>query len=204
MVVNMFSLFVDVFSEGKVTEPRYLQDFTNVFNSTKVKIVIKSAGQSNKDNLINIINDAIAWSEILNSKDTRHSIWVIFDKDRHSDAHITTALQLVSKHNKSCKYEHRKINIICSNPCVEIWALAHFLKKGPFPNTTSACHRLLEKHMSTYAHPGNPVFNLKQMDIEKYLQARTLAVSWTRTSGNDCNICPYTNIYELLELIKNT
>ena len=201
--MNLFSLFIDVFSEGKVTEPRYLQDFAQAFNKDKAKVVIKSAGCSNKDNLIKFVTDAIEWSQILTHKDHKRSIWIIFDKDQHTDIEINQALALVSRHNASCTHEHKKIHTVCSNPCVEIWALAHFLKKGPFPDTASGCSKLLEKHMPTYEHPGNPVFDMKQMDIEKYLQARNLANSWSKTSGNDCNICPYTNIYELLELIKN-
>ncbi len=199
MVMIPFVLFVDLFSEGRRTEPDYLEKFAETYAKDKVKVTRMVCGES----LDCLMNSAIAYSkQQSNARFANRLICIVADKDMLDDADITQAITKIKTYNRSCKKEHQKIRLYISNPCIELWALSHFIDKG-FPNTAKACQAKLKDFLPKYDHDrGMPLFDIKLMTEERYQKAKRLAMSWKVTAENNPNQFPYTDIIELLEKIK--
>lgn len=193
-----FVLFVDLFSEGRRTEPDYLEKFAETYAKDKVKITRMVCGEP----LDRLIDSAIKHSKQQNNaRFANRLICVIADKDVLADADITQAINKIQTYNRD-KKEHQKIKLYISNPCIEVWALSHFMDKG-FPDTARACQTKLKDFLPKYDHDrGMPLFDIKLMTEERYQKAKRLALSWKATAENNPNQFPYTDIIELLEKIK--
>ncbi len=199
MVASPFLLFIDLFSEGKKTEPDYLEKFAEQHAKNKVKVNCLVRGQS----LERLIDAAIEYSKTqLDDRYANRILCIVADKDKLSDSFLTQAIAKTNAYNKKCRKPHQKIRLYISNPCIELWALAHFVDKA-FPDTARSCQQKLKAIMPRYDHDrGAPLFDIKSMTEERYQKAKKLALTWMATANNDPNQFPYTDIMELLEDIK--
>ena len=199
MVMIPFVFFVDLFSEGRRTEPDYLEKFAETYAKNKVKVTRMVCGKS----LDRLIDSAIEHSKQQNNQRfANRMICVVADKDVLTDIDITQAITKVQTYNRSCKKEHQKIKLYISNPCIELWALSHFMDKS-FPNTAKACHAKLKEFLPKYDHDrGMPLFDIKLMTEDRYQKAKRLAQAWKATADNNPNQFPYTDIIDLLEIIR--
>lgn len=195
----LFVLFVDLFSEGKRTEPDYLEKFAEEYAKNKAKINRIVCGAP----LNKLIDSAIVHSKRQSDKRfANRTICVIADKDVTSDADIKQAITKIQTYNRQCKYVYQQIRLYISNPCIELWALSHFMNKG-FPNTAHACQAKLKDFLPKYDHDrGYPLFDLQYMTEERYQRAKRLVLSWKASADDDPNQFPYTDIVDLLERIK--
>lgn len=194
-----FVLFVDLFSEGRRTEPDYLEKFAETYAKDKVKITRMVCGET----LDRLIDSAIEYSKQQNNaRFANRLICIVADKDVLTDVDITQAINKIQTYNRICKKEHQKIKLYISNPCIEVWALSHFMNKG-FPNTAKACQSKLREFLPKYDHDrGMPLFDMRLMTEERYQKAKRLVQSWKMSADNDPNRFPYTDIIDLLEIIR--
>jgi hypothetical protein len=111
-----------VFCEG-ATEDEYV-NFLKTRYHVKIKIISKITGQQLSQELIN----KHTYAEKLNGKDTIHT-FLMYDLDSPS----------IAEKVKECRGE-----MICCNPCIELWFYLH--EKEQHANiSTTACLQLLKK-----------------------------------------------------------
>jgi hypothetical protein len=119
-----------VFSEGKKTEPNYLDGFKSDFAVDPRAIQIKKSKHTDPKG---IINQAIAYKkENRFSKDDQ--MWVIYDREgieKYSDAYHLEARILANKNG---------IFIAFSNVCFEQWLIYHFIDSS---RNYSSCSNLI-------------------------------------------------------------
>lgn len=201
MVMPQFRLFIDLFSEGRRTEPGYIESFAEQYANGVVKVVIRRSGA----HLPELVESAIELSKQQGaSRYSNRHIYVVADKDELSDAELQRLCAKVATYNANCTKRHQKITLCISNPCIELWALAHFMKKK-FPITAAGCQEKLKEFMPKFNHgngQGTSLFNINLMTEDKYKQAKDLATSWCANCEHNPNGCPYTDIYILLEDIR--
>lgn len=199
MVTIPFVLFIDLFAEGRRTEPDYLEKFVETYAKDKVKVTKMLCGAS----LDRLIESAIAYSkQQTNVRFANRLICIVADKDMLTDTDITQAITKIQTYNRCCKNAHQKIRLYISNPCIELWALSHFMDRG-FPNTARTCQMKLREFLTKYDHDrGMPLFDIKLMTEDRYQKAKRLAQAWKATADNNPNQFPYTDIIDLLEIIR--
>ncbi|MBQ8475927.1 RloB domain-containing protein [bacterium] len=104
-----------IVSEGK-TEERYYSGIKNEFQKNKfsnfVQIIPTVSKHSGADKVVQ-------YAKMKYGSVSREfcSIFCVFDKDQNTDEQIRDALELASKNG---------FKIVFSNPCFEVWFLAHF------------------------------------------------------------------------------
>lgn len=130
-----------VISEGKVTEPSYLNILMSLREDFRIEIVMSGNNNARK------INQKIA--EIQKEVGLYSEIWVMIDKDDRSE------FQLSEFH----KMEKAKGNarIAISNPCFEVWLLNHYENAGDIceGRTGKAAKTICESRLKSIDGWGN-------------------------------------------------
>lgn len=183
--------FFYIFCEGQNTEPKYLKDFASAHSNSLVKAkggfgvplsVVTKAIQQKKENLkANQNNSAV-----------KKDIYVaIVDVDNHPNFPATKALA-----------KAQKIDLIISNPCVEIWALWH-LQDHTRNTHRHALQSLLKENMPTYDHKKKAVFNYDLMHNYGAAKSRAQRMSTYHKKGGTRfpQDNPSSNMHELLDRI---
>jgi len=185
-------LFVIV-CEGKNTEPRYITDFAKAHGNNLVRIELdRGAGAP-----LTIVQKAVETKKRIlaenrkNGFDSFFEVWAVFDVDEHPQ--IPRAMDMGLANG---------IQIIVSNPCVEIWPLLHFeFHRAPIHRHD--IQKRLSTFMVSYADKGDKVIDFPQIE-GNYDQARTRARTLLEDhlAVGDERGNPSTNIFELLDKIK--
>ena len=136
--------------EGKVTEPRYFNEFTDHHGNSLVSVTtIGGCGVP-----VCVVERAIEEKRSLakiakatkDSFDKRFEVWAVFDRDAHPQPQVPQALELARNHG---------IHIAYSNPCFEIWGLMHF-SCAARPGSHQETQRQLKQKLDGYCHDKNP------------------------------------------------
>lgn len=139
-----------IFSEGKVTEPDYINSFYR--DCCKVRRValgpiVKAAGVP-----MTLVEKCVAKKAELAREarvdplEKNSLIWAVFDVDEHP--RLDEALAFAHKNG---------INCAVSNPCIEVWGLMH-LSPYERPSTRHQAQAELAKVMPGYHHDDSPIF----------------------------------------------
>jgi hypothetical protein len=131
-----------VVTEGKVTEPSYLNGFRDWVHNPRVQIrMVPGAGSPGS-----IVNEAVtrkrsAEQLARRERDRNHAfdeVWCVFDVDEHKDMDCAEEL---AKQNG--------LSLAISNPCFELWLLLHF-REQPGMQSCQSLQTMLEEHINGY------------------------------------------------------
>lgn len=180
-----------IFSEGKNTEPQYLEGFAAAHGNSLVKLkIVAAAGVP-----MTIVNSATeAKLGFFRSKDsfTRYDqIWAVFDRDAHDNVEqaISTA-------------KARGIKVAFSNPCFEVWLLLHHTEYDTDEHRSKTQKRY-ETIDDGYDANGSKSANLKSL-MAGYDEACRRARRMRSRREEERNLlgAPYTDVDLLTELIR--
>ncbi|MFW5891347.1 MAG: RloB family protein [bacterium] len=170
-----------ILCEGEQTEVRYFNSLKGCNRLTSLHII-----KCNENTPVRLVNQAVCLKKLEDVSDPYNSIWVIFDKDNHTD--IERAFIIAYKEN---------INIIYSNRCFEYWYLLHF------EYTTRdflSCKELI-KHLEKYL--GN-AYNKSQSYFDKLQNKLPIAMNnATKLRVDELNINEHIIYERELNEVKN-
>ena len=187
-----------VVCEGARTEVEYLGNFRADHGHNLIRLeTIGGAGTPDR-----VVGRAIESRRILvreagrknaNSYDKEFSVWAMFDIDEHPD--VRQARERAAEAG---------VNVAVSNPCIELWALLHFLDSDR-PLHRREAQATLHKFMPKYDHDANPCFEYGKMR-EHYTDAVRRSRIFIRRReeegsplGNPCS-----TVHDLLEDIRQS
>lgn len=186
--------------EGKVTEPKYFEEFKVLYNNSLVHITtIGGAGVPES-----VVERAIEERQRLlatarrtrDSFDFEFEVWAVFDRDSHPKLQVPNAITAAGRNN---------ISVAFSNPCFEVWGLMHFecvAKPGHHHETQRELKRLL----NGYCHQTNPVISPVQLK-DRYADAvknAERALKDRLADSQDAAADPSTTVFRLTERIRVT
>ena len=184
--------------EGKNTEPSYFEQFRV---ST---VTIKTVGVG--EGTTRLVEQA---KKIANNK-TYEQVWVVFDKDHHSDSDFNQAIEVANSY---------KFGVAYSNQSFEYWILLHLidhqgerLHRGEYENKINS---QLKPYGIIYNNDGKKLIKEDLFDLMSAVDNKTkqrrvnMAITRARRNhksfSND-NITPAksessTTVYELVEVM---
>lgn len=133
------------------TEVWYLQMLKrDLQNSRNVQVRIKPEIPKKKS-----LEDQYKLVTSLSKQEFTKVFWIldmdtIIKESSMTPKGIKTALQFFNEYHKKCKQNHRNINIIAVNPCLEFWFLLHFLKTAKSFENCSEAMAQLKNHLPDY------------------------------------------------------
>jgi hypothetical protein len=191
-------LRIDVFCEGKLTEPGYLASCAALYRHNLFTVRVLDCGLDPRQ----LVMRAVAHKKRLSkearrtrdSSDARFEVWAVFDVDQHRwfdearnharDAGVFTAT---------------------SNPCFELWAIYHFADLDA-PVTVDECCRRLAQLCTPYSDAKKQFLaDYFGVSPEEKQQAIAAAIARGRASvrrrqeEGTPDGCPSTRLYELME-----
>ncbi len=183
--------------EGKVTEPRYFNDFTDHHGNSLVTVTtIGGCGVP-----LCVVERAVREKHALthtarrskDSYDQQFDVWAVFDRDAHPKPQVPQAFALAKRHG---------IRIAFSNPCFELWGLMHFTCVAR-PGSHKQTQRELKRLLPRFCHEKNPILDFDVL-IPKYTQALSNATQALkdRELEGQTNGDPSTTVFRLTEQIR--
>jgi hypothetical protein len=180
-----------VVTEGRKTEPLYLNCFKKYFRYTALET--HSTSDSSPERLL---RQAIERSNI--NKHPRRSVnssyfllpfdsvWIVFDKNGNDQELIKNVVGEAG----------RKIKIAFSQPCFELWLLLHFVYSTRNFSNCQEVAEALKKHDSSYSKNGN--FEKYMPKIEEAIKnSKNLHQFVAKINGLQSK--SYTTVYKLIE-----
>jgi hypothetical protein len=175
-----------IVSEGKKTEPLYLDDIRKKFRipSAHLRVLYSDWGTQPRQ----VVD--FAESKFL---ETREFEWVyaVFDRDIHATYHDALA-RTAALNGKLKNSEKKPVHFVAipSVPCFEVWVLLHYVNLQAFCDRHETFQRV-RQHIPTYDKGIEGIFGL----TEARIQAATDRAEWLRArygphSGTD----PYTDM----------
>jgi hypothetical protein len=186
-----------VVCEGKVTEPRYFEDFKALSGNSLVTVTpIGGCGVP-----VSVVERAIevkhererAARRSRDSFDLRFEVWAVFDRDAHPDGQVPRAFALAEKNGVLVAY---------SNPCFEVWGLMHFACYAR-PGHHHECQAELRRQLHGFCHEKNPVFDVRLLE-RRYADAVRNAERALKERENEGTLHgdPSTSVFLLTERIR--
>lgn len=183
------------FCEGKNTEPYYLKKFVEIHGNQLVTIEpVRAAGVPKT-----IVDKAVLKKKELvkaarktgDPLDKSFEVWAVFDCDEHP--YIPESFEKAKGNNLKVAY---------SNPCFEVWLYLHK------SDQSAAIHRKalgkqLQKLVPSYDPDRAKTLCPSIFTNDEYEKAKQRAQQ-LKTSHDSVGAgmaCPYTDVYELLEVI---
>lgn len=186
-----------VVCEGKVTEPRYFNDFRSQCGNSLVTVTaIGGCGvpTSVVERAIEVKGDRIQRAKkSRDSFDNQFEVWAVFDRDAHPKGQVPNALALAASEG---------IFVAYSNPCFEVWGLMHFSRFAK-PGHHHEAQAELKKVLGSYCHEKNPVMDVAMLQ-KKYEDAvRNAKQGLADREKEDQKMGdPSTSVFELTERIR--
>lgn len=180
-----------IFSEGKNTEPEYLEGFAIAHGNNLVRMkIVAPAGVPTT--IVDLASEAkLSVSRAKDSFAKFDQIWAIFDRDEHEnvDQAIATA-------------KSRGIEVAFSNPCFEVWLLLHHADYDADEHHKQTQKRYEAKDKG-YDSGGSKSIDLKSL-MEGYDEAcrRAKRMRTRREAERTPKGAPYTDVDVLTELIR--
>lgn len=192
-----------IFCEGKEnkTERYYFEGIKQEQRLSNYKIKIKhKTGKSDPEGLVKYAKSLVRTKEI----DFRLGdlAWCVFDVDTDPKNPQDTQQKLY----KARKMAGKNIQIFLSNPSFELWYLLHFeLYKGPMNNEELMNRLKSPNNIPDYAKNKCYYQRILEKQPDAIINAKALE-SMHMENGLDLynlNSNPYTEIYKIIENIKN-
>lgn len=187
-------LKIFAYCEGQNTEPEFLKKFSTLRGNGLV--IVNPIGASGVP--MTIIEKAKQKKKELEraskkSKDPLDSVfevWAVFDCDEHPN--------MAEAFNKASS---NGIKIAFSNPCFELWPYLHYVDQSASIHRKDL-QRSLARHISSYNEKGAKLIDPEPLNM-LYDEARSRAIKLKEDheSVDSPMACPYTDVYELLDLI---
>uniref|UniRef100_A0A9E8CSB7 RloB family protein n=1 Tax=Bosea sp. NBC_00436 TaxID=2969620 RepID=A0A9E8CSB7_9HYPH len=182
-----------IFTEGKNTEPAYLNGVKRKFGGALVDVQIVG-GAGTPFTLSEKAEEALKAARKIKGKSSfeeRDQFWIVFDRDEHPKLAETF---------EKCKAN--KINTAFSNPCFELWLILHFA------DFDKACDRHhVQSHLCSiypkYKKSGGKLVEF--VDLENYIElaeARAKAQEKRREDEGSASNPPFTSVYRLISAIR--
>lgn len=129
--------------EGSQKEPNYFDFFDRLTSKIKVETVPSEEGKSSPNHLIANAERSMG---VYNSDQGDYELWFIVDIDNWLDhKHLYDLFN-------SCK-EVKNWNMAISNPCFEVWLVAHFGKESQPTSEVETC-KSWKKHLQKVSGGG--------------------------------------------------
>ena len=185
-----------VVTEGKKTEPRYLEMFKRIH-------VLPHIGKSIFNLRIipgigvpmTVVDRAIqelqALQEPLSGKGGKDSVWAMFDRDEHPEFE-----------GAKDKARSKGVHLAVSDPCFEIWDIYHYQdRQGPIGR--DQCQKRLEELCPSYDRNSGKIFNDKDIIKDKCCDAIRRAEKSldSREREGDPEGNPSTSVHQLINAI---
>ena len=190
-----------VITEGEKTEPLYLKEIRKSLriSSTHIAILRSEKGTdplSIVEYAIEVFNNGIYEKEL--PAQVYDRVYVVFDRDEHKT--FLQAIKLIE--GKKLKNNENKdvfIQGVISIPCFELWILLHF-KKVNGHREREAVYRELKEFLPKYSKGFADSYKATVDKLEiAYARAKTTCNG--KSVKDEPN--PYTNVWELVELLHN-
>jgi len=183
--------------EGAKTEPNYFSGLKDAFrlNNANVRIYGKECGSDP----LSVVNFAI---ETMKKETGFDRAYCVFDQDKHA-----TYKAAVDKAQRArLGGAKRKIIVIPSVPCFELWLLLHFTytakqfhARGGYSICTSI-EQELKKHLPNYQKGQQDIFAKVIDKLDTAIAHAKLLDEYHKTSGTDN---PSTKIHVLVEYLSD-
>jgi hypothetical protein len=186
-----------VVCEGKVTEPKYFEDFRLYCGNSLV--TVKAIGGCGVP--VSVVERAIAERERLvreakasrDSFDQIFEVWAVFDRDAHPQPQVPTAI---------ANAQINDIRVAFSNPCFEVWGLMHYSCYSR-PGHHHETQRELKRILTGYCHERNPVMSLQLLQPKYETAVTNSQQALRRREQEDSpNGDPSTTVHLLTERIR--
>lgn len=194
---------VHVFSEGKVTEPKYIEiirgmDPVYKNPAMKVEVRIENASAPGSDRKpIKLVEAAVAFMRKEAREAKRHGlkkdllpqVWCLFDRDQHES--VEQALKEADKAG---------VKVAFSHPCFEIWRLLHH---KPVTNTFGGVCGEATKGLPFAKTSANiKVVQPDEIKKDSYQDAKKRALKMNAEHGDHVlksQRDPYTDVHDFIE-----
>jgi hypothetical protein len=179
--------------EGKKTEPNYFNEIRKKLNLSAIDIKIT-----------NSLNGTDPRSIVTYAQETflktcgYERVFIVFDRDSH--ATYFNAHDLIDSLNNKYKNDFKKkvpFQAIASISCFELWILLHFRDVSEFIDRVEVM-KLLKEHFPLYDKAAT---NIYTETLHKRTDAIARAKRLCDASNPRDDKKPYTNVYELEELL---
>lgn len=176
-------------TEGRVTEPHYLQDFARLHGHVSVDVV-SLRGPSDPRSVIERAREEKSRAERDGLSD-RDTYWAMFDRDDHGKFHEAVDM---AKAND--------IRLAISIPCFELWAILHY-EDWDKPSHRHDCQRRLAELCDAYERDSKRFDDIDAMQ-NNYVQAvaRAQTLLRRRAEDRDPERNPSTTVHCLTEQIR--
>jgi hypothetical protein len=180
-----------IVTEGKVTEPEYLDGLARAFKNSRVKIeVVGGAGVPKT--IVEAAKDRKKEAEKRARRERDENllfdeVWCVFDVDEHPN--IPDAKQMARDNG---------IEIAISNPCIELWLWLHFAEQ-PGMQHRDNMQSMLKQHIPNYDK------HAEYSDCAAGYDAavkRAKQLDKNATADNDDGRNPTTGVWRLTESIR--
>lgn len=186
-----------VFTEGKNTEPEYIEALQKLYDKTIIEIDAKKASGVPKTIAAKAIDFAKSAGltkrgrRKLDSFEANDQVWVMFDRDEHVK---------VKESIDNCTAN--QIGVAYSNPCFELWLILHF---GDFDKAVDH-HKVqdeLKALCSDYSTRGGKTAKCEKF-IAKHLEAEKRAANMVkRRSDEGAELsAPWTTVFRFTEAVR--
>ncbi len=198
-----------VYSEGKKTEPNYVEKIKRIIDESHLsqnnKIIIKNADHSNQST-IGLVNYAIAdVDKRLASGERIDHVWIFFDKDDFKKTNFNNAHKKIINRNKKnylnddgdhVDENNVRWHSLWSNECFELWVLLHF----EFMSSNLPRKDYFQK-LKKYIKYNKTMTNLYDILKKEGNVESAITFSKRLEKINGINN-PSTGVYQLLEYFK--
>ena len=181
-----------IVTEGRVTEPEYLNGFVKAAQNPRVQIkVVEGAGvpmtivRKAKDEK----QEAEERAKHKDDDNERYDeVWCVFDVDDHPN--IPAAKQMAIAND---------LRLAVSNPCIELWLWLHFADQ-PGARRRDELRKMMKKHIADYD---------KHVDYDQYAAGyedarnRVSRLDSSAAADGDEGRNPTTGIWKLTESIRS-
>lgn len=192
-IKELATTIIIVVTEGKKTEPQYLEMFKKVHVPPSVKRsafdlkIIPSGSDPTR-----VVDEAIQELEILQRvRGKKGSVWAMFDRDEHS--------RFEEAKNKA---RSKEVRLAVSDPCFEIWGIYHY-RDWQGPMERHQCQNELEQLCPSYDKRCGKTFIDKDVIKEKCSDAieRAKKSLNSRKEEGDPEGNPSTSVHCLIKTI---
>ncbi len=180
-----------VVTEGRLTEPQYLDGFVKACRNPRVRLVV-ARDHGTPRRLVEIAKDlkAQAWQDARKQEDENlafDAVWCVFDVDEHP--RIDEAKDMARAND---------IRLAISNPCFELWLLLHF-RESPGSQHRHKLQEMMGAFVEDYG---------KSIDFARFAGGYTAAVARAgrleraADEAGESGRCPTTGVFHLTEDIR--
>lgn len=181
-----------ILTEGKNTEPQYIQHYEKIVSSTTLDIVFAKKGVAP----ITLGELAVDKAREINRRSyirengSEDQVWIVFDRDEHD--HLEKVFQICSAAG---------VQIAYSSPCFEVWLLLHYIDYDRSDNRYEV-QKFCEDVCEGYRKDIAKIPDLISIGV-KVEDAEARADDMCKRREDDGSVSPYTSVHVLTRAMRN-